>query len=125
VRLIFNPLAERLGVGGAVTIVIKGRRSGQPRKAPVRPLLFEGARYLVSTYGEADWVRNLRAASGKGELRRGRTSRPFSAAEVPVAERPPIISAYCQTSNSFVRSYFEKLPDPSDHPIFRITSAAE
>jgi deazaflavin-dependent oxidoreductase (nitroreductase family) len=123
VRRVFNPLVDRFGFAGAETVVVRGRRTGQPRKAPVRPLSYDGNRYLVSTYGEADWVRNLRAADGKGELRRGRTSRPFSAVEVPVHERQPIIDAYCKTSSGFVKSYFEKLPDPADHPVFRIVGA--
>jgi deazaflavin-dependent oxidoreductase (nitroreductase family) len=116
----FNPLVDRFGFAGAETVVVRGRRSGKPRKAPVRPLSYNGKRYLVSTYGEADWVRNLRAAGGKGELRRGGAIRSFSATEVSVEERPPIIAAYCGTSSGFVKSYFQKLPDPADHPVFRI-----
>jgi deazaflavin-dependent oxidoreductase (nitroreductase family) len=124
VRRLFNPLVIRFGFAGAETVVVTGRRSGQPREAPVRPLSYDGARYLVSTYGEADWVRNLRAAGGRGELRRGGTVRAFSASEVPVDERQPIIDAYCKTSSGFVKSYFKKLPDAVDHPVFRINFGA-
>ena len=66
VRRMFNPLAARFGLVGVETVVVPGRRSGQPRKVPVRPLSYGGARYLVSTYGEAYWVRNIRASGGKG-----------------------------------------------------------
>jgi len=125
VRRMFNPLAARFGLVGVETVVVPGRRSGQPRKVPVRPLSYGGARYLVSTYGEAYWVRNIRASGGKGELRRGPTRTPFSAIEVPVSERQPLIAAYCETSNGFVESYFERLPDPADHPIFRILGTNE
>jgi hypothetical protein len=121
VRLIFNPLSNWFGIAGAETVVVTGRRTGEPRKAPVRPLSFDDARYLVSTYGEADW----RAAGGEGQLHRGGTVRPFQAVEVPVGERPEIIDAYCNTSNRFVKSYFAKLPDPADHPIFRIVNAGD
>jgi hypothetical protein len=50
-----------------------------------------GSRYLVSPYGESDWVRNLRTA-GKGELSRKGQSEAFHAVEVPVGQRGPVIS---------------------------------
>jgi deazaflavin-dependent oxidoreductase (nitroreductase family) len=125
VRRVFNPLVDRFGFAGAETVVVRGRRSGHPRKAPVRPLSYDGNRYLVSTYGEADWVRNIRAAGGRGELHRRGAAQPFSAVEVPVEDRPPIIAAYCETSSGFVKSYFEKLPDPADHPVFRVVDAGD
>jgi deazaflavin-dependent oxidoreductase (nitroreductase family) len=120
-RRFFNPLAMRAGIGGATTLAVAGRRSGQVRTIPVIPIEHDGARYLVSTRGEAEWVRNLRAA-GKGELRRRGRSEPFSAEEVPVAERPPVLAAYRVVAGRVVKSYFAALPEPADHPVFRITS---
>ncbi len=79
----------------------------------------------MSTRGEADWVRNLRAAGGKGELRSRATTEAFRAAEVPVDERPPIVAAYRLVAGKMVDSYFAKLPDPVDHPVFRIEPAKE
>ena len=35
-------------------------RTGEARKVPVIPVEVGGSRYLVSPYGESDWVRNLR-----------------------------------------------------------------
>ena len=125
VRRVVNPLVDRFGFAGAETVVVRGRRSGHPRKVPVRPLSYDGNRYLVSTYGEADWVRNLRAAGGGGELHRRGAAQPFSAIEVPVQDRPPVIAAYCETSSGFVKAYFEKLPDPADHPVYRIVNAGD
>jgi len=73
-RRVFNPLAMRFGIGGAVTLVVPGRRTGHLEKVPVIPVEHDGARYLVSTRGESNWVRNLRAAGGKAmEPRRERT----------------------------------------------------
>lgn len=80
-----------------------------------------GARYLVSPRGETEWVRNLRAAGGKAELRAKGKAEPFLAVEVLLEERPPIIAAYQAVAGRVVKSYFEKLPDPKDHPVFRIT----
>jgi len=66
-------------------------------------------------------VRNLRAA-GEGELRQRGRSRRFRAEEVPVAERSPLIAAYRERFDRFpsVAATFERLPDPADHPTFRL-----
>jgi len=123
-RRVFNPLAKRFGIGGSVELVIARRRTGQPQSIPVIPVEHDGARYLVSTRGESEWVRNLRAAAGRGELRRKGTPEPFFATEVPVHERPPIIAAYRAVAGKTVEAYWKKLPDPVDHPTFRIEPAA-
>ncbi|MGI8553682.1 MAG: nitroreductase family deazaflavin-dependent oxidoreductase [Dehalococcoidia bacterium] len=123
VQRVFNPLAMRFGIGGATTLAVAGRRSGKAQKVPVIPVNHGGARYLVSTRGEAEWVRNLRAV-GTGELTsRGRIQR-FRATEVPVAERGPIIAAYRKVAGRTVTSYFSTLPNPADHPVFRIEPGA-
>jgi len=123
VRHVFNPLAMLLGLGGAITLTVAGRKTGTPRKLPVIPVEYEGARYLVSTRGESDWVRNLRAAGGRGEQRSKALSGPFLATEIPVEERPNIIRAYRRVAGKTVDAYFKKLPDPADHPTFRIDPA--
>jgi len=118
-RRLFNPLAMRFGIGGAETLSVAGRRTGEQRAVPVIPVDYDGARYLVSTRGETEWVRNLRAA-GTGELHKRGTAEPFRATEVPVDDRPPIIDAYRRVAGKTVTSYFAALPDPVDHPVFRI-----
>jgi deazaflavin-dependent oxidoreductase (nitroreductase family) len=119
VRRVFNPLAMRFGIGGTVTVLVPGRKSGTLRRVPVIPVEHAGQLYLVSTRGESDWVRNLRAAGG-GELRGKMVKGPFRAIEVPVEERPPIINSYRKAAGKTVEQYFKKLPDPADHPVFRI-----
>jgi hypothetical protein len=84
----------------------------------VIPLRHEGARYVVSTRGESEWVRNLRAA-GAGELNGER----FKAVEIPVEQRPVLIEAYRKQLGSFVDQYFNALPDAADHPIFKVEPA--
>jgi len=118
-RRIFNPLAMRLGAFGTSTLVVRRRRSGGEQTVPVIPLEHEGARYIVSTRGESDWVRNLRAAGG-GELRRKGAAEAFTVTELPLEERPPVIAAYRAKVGREVQTYFEKLPDPADHPVFRL-----
>jgi deazaflavin-dependent oxidoreductase (nitroreductase family) len=118
-RKVFNPLAMRLGIMGSEAITVPGRRTGRPMRVPVIPVEHDGARYLVSTRGESDWVRNLRAAGG-GELARRRHTRRFAADEIAIADRPPVLQAYRKKVGREVERYFAKLPDPADHPVFLI-----
>ncbi len=125
-------LLTRFGIsaGGANTLVVKGRKSGEPRSVPVNPLDHEGARYLVAPRGNTEWVRNLRAA-GKGELRLGSKRETVIAVEVGDEEKPPILRAYLENWASVTKANFgvdEKATDEelaaiaSNHPVFRITS---
>lgn len=120
---IFNPLAMRFGVGNAWTLSVPGRRSGEPKKVPVIPLDYDGARYLVSTRGDSAWVRNVRASNGAAEFGRSGNLQPVRLTDVPVEQRQPIIDAYREKVGGTVKGYFEKLPNPSDHPVFRIEQA--
>jgi deazaflavin-dependent oxidoreductase (nitroreductase family) len=122
VRKVFNPLAMRFGLGGAATLVIPRRRTGAAQRIPVIPVEHEGARYLVSTRGDSDWVHNLRAAGG-GELESKQGLEAFRATELPTEQRPAIIAAYRAKAGRSVSSYFDKLPDPADHPVFRVEPA--
>jgi deazaflavin-dependent oxidoreductase (nitroreductase family) len=103
------------------TLAVRGRTSGEWRTVPVNVLELDGARYLVAPRGDTQWVRNLRAA-GSGELRAKGRTEPFSATEVADADKKPIIDAYLARWGSQVKSQFAQLPDPADHPVFRIES---
>ena len=118
-RKVFNPLAMRLGFWNVETLTVPRRKSGEPQSVPVIPVDHEGARYIVSTRGESDWVKNLRAAGG-GELKRKGQAEKVQVVELPVEERPPVIAAYRAKVGREVQQYFEKLPDPADHPVFRV-----
>ena len=115
----FNPIAMRFGISGTEALAVRGRRSGTVHWVPVIPVAHEGARYLVSPRGETEWVRNLRAAGG-GDLGPWTETRPFHAAELSAAERPPVIAAYRAVAGRAVKSFFEAMPDAADHPVFRI-----
>jgi deazaflavin-dependent oxidoreductase (nitroreductase family) len=113
-----NPLLMRLRA--VPTLHVRGRTTGQRRSVPVNVLELDGEQYLVSARGETDWVRNLRAAGG-GELEYSRRrTQNFTAVEVPGEEKPRVIAAYLDRWGNQVRSQFEALPDPADHPVFRI-----
>ena len=114
-KKVFNPVAMKLGLAGTKPLEVRGRSTGEMRRIPVIPVEHDGGRYIVSTRGESEWVRNVRAA-GEIELDGAR----LSATELPVAERPPIISAYREKAGKTVDTYWKKLPDPADHPVFRL-----
>jgi deazaflavin-dependent oxidoreductase (nitroreductase family) len=118
-RHLANPLAMRLSAHGVATLTVAGRRTGAPRKVPVIPVEVGGSRYLVSPYGESDWVRNLQAA-GKGELSTKGRAESFSATEVPVDQREAIITWYREVAGNHIDPYFTKLPDPRDHPVSQV-----
>jgi hypothetical protein len=42
---------------------VRGRKTGKTISLPVDPLDLDGRRYLVCARGEANWVRNARAAA--------------------------------------------------------------
>jgi deazaflavin-dependent oxidoreductase (nitroreductase family) len=62
-----NPIAQLLLAAGIplgpnVLITIRGRKSGLPRTTPLTIVELSGRRWLMSPYGEVNWVRNLRVA---------------------------------------------------------------
>ncbi|MBS1877998.1 MAG: nitroreductase family deazaflavin-dependent oxidoreductase [Actinobacteria bacterium] len=116
-----NRMALLFGRRFVSLLTVRGRRTGKPHQVPVAVLDLDGDRYLLAPRGSTHWVRNLRAA-GAGELRRGGSAHSFRAVEVPVEERAPLIAAYRRRFDRFpsVAATFEQLPDPADHPTFRL-----
>jgi len=101
------------------TLRVARRNSAQTQDLPVIPVEVDGHLYIVSTRGESDWVRNVRAA-GRVALGQKGDLRDYTVAEVPVAEREPVITAYRKKAGREVEQYWKKLPDPADHPLFRL-----
>ena len=93
-NLIGVPLA-RLGLAphDAVTLEVRGRISGKVRRTPILRTAYQGDDYLVSLAGEAQWARNVRAASGRAILRR-RGAHHVHLEEVPLEQRAPVIQEY-------------------------------
>ena len=126
-RRVVNPivlfLASRGRTPGGRTIavlVVPGRRSGKPRQVPMDPPFeYQGRRYLVSPSGDTYWVRNLRAA-GEADLRLDGRAQHIRALELEGAERDEIVTAYAAGLTCDCRIGMAKLPDPADHPTFRI-----
>lgn len=115
---VFNKIAMATGIAGSETLALTAR-SGQQQRIPVISVEVDGVRYLVSTRGESQWVRNIRAnptvtLSAKG------SAQIFTATEVPSESRAAILSAYRSKAGKTVDRYFADLPDPADHPVFKL-----
>ncbi|ADP84786.1 nitroreductase/quinone reductase family protein [Pseudofrankia inefficax] len=123
-RAVGDRLAPRFRPALVRRLSVPGRVTGRWRTTPVAVLDHGGASYLVAAFGVTDWALDLRA-SGRGRLTRadGRASFEIIATEVPVTERGPVLAAYRTSFGSApgVAGAFRALPDPADHPTFRIT----
>jgi hypothetical protein len=135
----FNLTVARLtkmgiSVYGSRVLYVRGRTSGEWRTTPVNPLtLRDGARYLVAPRGNTQWVRNLRADGGRGELHVGRRIEPFLATEVNDDDKPAILRGYLRRWKWEVGVFFDgvdaKAPEEKlreiapGYPVFRIEPA--
>ena len=124
-RNIFNPLVaglHRFGISvqGSQTLAVRGRKSGEMRTNPVNPFELDGRTYLLSPRGTTQWVRNLRAAGGEGELRGGRKVRRFHADEVPDTEKLPLLRLYMDKWSWEVKGFLGIDAKASDDEIRRI-----
>jgi deazaflavin-dependent oxidoreductase (nitroreductase family) len=132
---VLNPLLKavhRLGIGvaGSQTLAVRGRKTGEIRTNPVNPFEIDGRTYLLAPRGTTQWVRNLRAAGGEGELRTVRNVRRFRATEVPDSEKLPLLRLYMDKWAWEVKGFLgidADAPDEElrriapDHPAFVLT----
>ena len=124
VRLNVWMLRRGLTIGSQALLTVPGRRTGQPRSTPVSIATIGQTRYIVAAFADAAWVHNVRAAAS-GVLTRGRQVEPVQFAELPVAERGPVLRAFLQQVRGGRR--FFGLAEPDDvvaaaerFPVFRI-----
>jgi deazaflavin-dependent oxidoreductase (nitroreductase family) len=87
---ILNPIAHRLlrlgpFMGPNALLSVRGRKSGEIRTTPVALLEVGGRRWTVGTFGNVNWVRNLRAA-GEATLTVGRRIERVRAVELDRAQ---------------------------------------
>jgi deazaflavin-dependent oxidoreductase (nitroreductase family) len=88
---LFNPIARRVLKTGALLgpnalITVRGRKSGEPRTTPVALVEIDGRRWVIGTFGDTNWVRNLRAA-GEATVSVGRRREDVKASELVGEER--------------------------------------
>jgi F420H(2)-dependent quinone reductase len=111
---IFNRAAMVFGIGETLTVT--KRHSKRPQQIPVIPVDVAGTTYVVSTRGESEWVKNLRADPN---AKIGPTG--YVARELPERDRRAILTAYREKAGRSVAGYFRKLPREADHPVFVLT----
>ena len=85
VRLL-NPLTRSLlrrgmPLGPNTLITVRGRRTGEPHTFPVAVSEIDRRLWVISPYGEVNWVRNLRSAGG-AVLKRNGGHQPVRAVEL-------------------------------------------
>jgi deazaflavin-dependent oxidoreductase (nitroreductase family) len=117
IKNVMNPIFTLTGAFPIITV--RGRRTGKVYRTPINLLEVDGVRYLLSPRGETGWSRNLRAV-GEVSVKQKGAERRYRAVEVPVEERPSLITAYLEKWGNQTRDQFAKLPDPADHPAFRL-----
>ena len=123
---VFNRLVQRLtkmgvSIWGSRELRVRGRKSGAWRTTPVNLLTFDDRQYLVAPRGQTQWVHNLRAAAGRGELRVGRRTDGFRATEVDDAAKPEILRAYLRRWKFEVGMFFDGVDaDASDEQLLAI-----
>ncbi|HTI29364.1 MAG TPA: nitroreductase family deazaflavin-dependent oxidoreductase [Methylomirabilota bacterium] len=116
-RRIFRRFLLRAGLADVVEL--PGRRTGEPVRVTLARWEVDGIPYLMSQYGETDWVRNLRAAGG-GQLRHKGRMEAFRAVEVDGEERERVIAAFRSTADKLLNREYDRLPSSADHPTFRV-----
>jgi deazaflavin-dependent oxidoreductase (nitroreductase family) len=140
---LLNPLMAglvRLGLPTGADmrlLTVRGRASGRDRTTPVAVFEHDGALFLFGTFGDTQWVRNLRAA-GEAVLARGRQQSRVLATELTNEEAAPVLRGalerYLATPmRPFLARYYAGSADgPIDdfvelarhHPVFRLREAS-
>lgn len=115
-RAVFNKVALATGMSNTEKLTVTRRGSKQPQEVPVITVDVGGTKYLVSTRGESEWVKNVRADPN---ITIG--SRAFVAREIPEQDRQAVLTAYREKAGRAVNGYFKRLPREADHPVFVVT----
>ena len=106
-------------------MTVRGRKTGKPYTTPVTLVERDGKRWLVSPYGEVNWIKNARAA-GEISLFRGGKTESLRIRELSPQESAPILKEYI-TLEGIVRPFFDVQPDDPiedfeteapKHPVF-------
>ncbi|HKF78705.1 MAG TPA: nitroreductase family deazaflavin-dependent oxidoreductase [Candidatus Dormibacteraeota bacterium] len=135
---IFDPLAGRLlrmgaRLGPNALLTVPGRRTGELRTTPVALVEVGGRRWIAGTFGDVNWVRNLRAA-GKGTITVGGRTERLQAVELSRGEAESffadILGPYVRRSpfaGWMLRSLLharDVIDDPHEaaerHPVFEL-----
>jgi deazaflavin-dependent oxidoreductase (nitroreductase family) len=102
---LFNPIARRLLRGGLpmgpnALLTVRGRTSGVDRTTPVAVVSIDGRRWVIATFGDTNWARNLRVAE-KATITINRRAEAVAARELSATEAEAF---YRDTLTPFVSS---------------------
>jgi deazaflavin-dependent oxidoreductase (nitroreductase family) len=132
-KLVAGLTRAGISVWGSRVLEVRGRKSGLPRRVPVNLLDFEGEQFLVAPRGEAEWVRNVRADSGRLVLLLGRGRTEMVGRELSDEDKAPVLRAYLKRWKAEVGVFFDGVgPDSSPeelaaiaghHPVFQLQKA--
>jgi len=86
-------------------LTVRGRKSGRLYSTPVMLVEEHRKRWLVTPYGEVNWVRNARAV-GQVTLSRGRRTETVRIVELGPEESAPVLKQYI-TEIPITRPFFE------------------
>jgi deazaflavin-dependent oxidoreductase (nitroreductase family) len=130
-----------VSLGPNVLLTIRGRTSGLPRTVPVAVVELDGRRWVIGTYGDVQWTRNLRAA-GEADVRIGDRIEHVSARELGheeatellrdelpryVATLPPLWRFFTKALVRTVASDLQRDPEAAARrrPIFELRPTME
>lgn len=116
----------------AVTLEVRGRRSGRTISLPLVMVVVDRERYLVSMLGaDVDWVKNVKAADGHVVLHHGRREE-VRLEEVPAERRAAVLKEYLKRApgarphipvqKDAPLSEFEQVA--AQYPAFRVVAKA-
>ncbi|HLY28914.1 MAG TPA: nitroreductase family deazaflavin-dependent oxidoreductase [Aggregatilineales bacterium] len=86
-------------------ITVSGRKTGKPYTVVVGLVTQNGEQYLVSPYGEVNWVQNARAAE-KLSVRHGKEEWTARIEEQSPQQSAPVLKKYL-SEHPVTRPYFE------------------
>jgi hypothetical protein len=121
IRRVAGPIWLRVGV--TTILEVQSQHGTTPVRAQLAPVPVEGTLYLVSMYGESNWVGHLRAA-GRGGLGRKGHTKAFTAIEIDGDEQERVIAKYRARLLGPLKTDFDRLPRAVDHPAFRVEPSA-
>jgi deazaflavin-dependent oxidoreductase (nitroreductase family) len=118
-------LRRGFSVGTQHLLTVSGNKSGEARSTPVSLATFGGRRYIVAAFGNANWVKNVRAA-GAGTLSIGKHHQVVQLTEIPTAERAPVLRAFLEQVRGGRRFFAEGTADEvvaaaERYPVFLVS----
>ena len=137
-RLVNKLLNLGMPMGPNVLTTIRGRKTGELHSQPLAVFEDQGRKWLIGTFGDTNWCRNLRA-NPDFEIHHGKRTERYVARELPLEEAETFFSAVMPQGigrmplylklfgRAFVRAAApDMVRDPvgaaRKHPVFEITA---